>query len=113
MRRNQERLTSKKTKKELPSLKKLPSKKARPKQARKDLVLDLKPRKDYSSLLTLIKRKIPEASRSKMPADLKPMLATLVDEPFTDEGWQFELKLDGYRALAYLKNGKVELRSRN
>ncbi len=48
-----------------------------------------------------------------MPDLLKPMLATLVDVPFTDEGWQFELKLDGYRALAYLKNGKAELLSRN
>ena len=27
--------------------------------------------------------------------------------------WQFELKLDGYRTLAYLKMGKVDLRSRN
>ena len=41
------------------------------------------------------------------------MLATLVDEPFSDANWQFELKLDGYRALAYIQKGKVDLRSRN
>ena len=38
-----------------------------------------------------------------MPSDIKPMLTTVVDQPFSDEGWQFELKLDGYRTLAYLK----------
>ena len=48
-----------------------------------------------------------------MPRDIKPMLASLVDEPFTDSNWQFELKLDGYRSLAYVENGKAELRSRN
>lgn len=41
------------------------------------------------------------------------MLATLVDAPFNDEDWQFELKLDGYRSLAYIKNGRADIRSRN
>jgi bifunctional non-homologous end joining protein LigD len=102
--------------KELASLKKLPSKKA-PKTSSKtksnELVIDIKSRKDYSSTIELFKRKIPNAPQSKMPVDIKPMLTTLVDEPFSDEGWQFELKLDGYRTLAYLNSGKVELRSRN
>ena len=53
------------------------------------------------------------APKKPMPKDLPPMLATLVDKPFDDEGWSYEIKWDGYRALAYLKNGKVELRSRN
>jgi bifunctional non-homologous end joining protein LigD len=48
-----------------------------------------------------------------MPMDLSPMLATLVDKPFDDDNWSYEIKWDGYRALAYLKKGKVELRSRN
>ncbi|MEJ7626335.1 MAG: DNA ligase D [Ferruginibacter sp.] len=47
------------------------------------------------------------------PADIKPMLATLIDKPFDDAGWVYELKWDGYRAIAYLQNGKVEIRSRN
>ena len=31
----------------------------------------------------------------------------------TAPGWIFELKLDGFRALAYLDNGKGDLVSRN
>src|SRR5215213_9063581 len=40
------------------------------------------------------------------------MLATLVDElPRTAE-WVFEVKWDGYRALAYVRGGEVRLKSR-
>jgi bifunctional non-homologous end joining protein LigD len=96
-------------------LKKLPSKKsARPKKEVADLHIDLRSdRRDYDSIIELAKRKFTNASPSKMPTDLKPMLATLVDEPFDDDQWQFELKLDGYRTLAYLKKGQAEIRSRN
>ncbi len=41
------------------------------------------------------------------------MLATLSDEPFDDENWLFEIKWDGYRAVAELKDGEVDLYSRN
>jgi bifunctional non-homologous end joining protein LigD len=55
----------------------------------------------------------PSAPKKPMPKDLAPMLATLIDQPFNDPGWSYEIKWDGYRALAYLQKGKVELRSRN
>lgn len=42
-----------------------------------------------------------------------PMMATLVDAPFSKEGWLFETKWDGYRAIADVRKGKVELYSRN
>jgi bifunctional non-homologous end joining protein LigD len=53
------------------------------------------------------------ASKSAFPENLIPMLATLVDKPFDEPGWIYEVKWDGYRALAYLNNGEVNIRSRN
>jgi bifunctional non-homologous end joining protein LigD len=40
------------------------------------------------------------------------MLASLIDKPFDRPGWLWEPKLDGIRVLAYVRDGKVELRSR-
>ncbi len=74
-----------------------------------------KPKKSASAKSTKSSIPTPPASapRQAMPADLVPMLATLVDKPFDDEGWSYEVKWDGYRALGYLTKGKVMLRSRN
>ncbi|MNJ92346.1 putative ATP-dependent DNA ligase YkoU [compost metagenome] len=44
---------------------------------------------------------------------VQPMLATLIDKPFDDQNWVYEVKWDGYRAMAFMKNGKIELKSRN
>jgi bifunctional non-homologous end joining protein LigD len=55
----------------------------------------------------------PEANPAKMPSGVKPMLATLVDEPFDDKDWIFEIKWDGYRALAEIHKDRVHLYSRN
>jgi bifunctional non-homologous end joining protein LigD len=52
------------------------------------------------------------ARKVRMPGRLEPMLATLVDRPFSDPEWLFEIKWDGVRALAWVKDGKLELRSR-
>jgi bifunctional non-homologous end joining protein LigD len=53
------------------------------------------------------------SSKKKMPAELSPMLATLVDKPFDEPGWIYEVKWDGYRAICFLDEGKVEIYSRN
>lgn len=50
---------------------------------------------------------------STMPKDIVPMLATLVNEPFDDKDWIFEIKWDGYRAVGYCEGESVELISRN
>ncbi|HEX2396216.1 MAG TPA: DNA ligase D [Bacteroidales bacterium] len=54
-----------------------------------------------------------KAIKSKMPASVKPMLATLVDDPFDDPGWIFEVKWDGYRIIAFIEEGDVQMSSRN
>lgn len=56
---------------------------------------------------------IKRGKKQAFPANIKPMLATLVDDAFNDDEWLFEVKWDGYRALAFLRKGKAELRSRN
>jgi bifunctional non-homologous end joining protein LigD len=48
-----------------------------------------------------------------MPAVIHPMLATLVDDPFSDPAWIFETKWDGFRSICFVKNGKSRLVSRN
>jgi bifunctional non-homologous end joining protein LigD len=57
--------------------------------------------------------KKPLGKKEKFPSGLEPMLATLVDKPFDEEGWVYEVKWDGYRSLAYCNKDKVELKSRN
>lgn len=52
------------------------------------------------------------AREAPMPASLSPMLATLIDRPFSDPGWLFEIKWDGARTLAWIDHGEVHLRSR-
>jgi len=48
-----------------------------------------------------------------MPTIIYPMLATAIEKPFDDPEWLFEIKLDGYRAVAFLENGETRLVSRN
>lgn len=60
--------------------------------------------------------KMPDLSaypKKSAPWAVKPMLSTLVDAPFSREGWFFEIKWDGYRAIGSKKNKDIELYSRN
>lgn len=64
-----------------------------------------KPRKTASATLT-------GARKAKLPAQLKPELATLVDS--APEGqWSYEIKFDGYRIMARIDHDQVQLFTRN
>jgi bifunctional non-homologous end joining protein LigD len=48
-----------------------------------------------------------------MPVKIHPMLAESVEKAFDGAEWLFEIKWDGYRAIAFVDSGKVRLVSRN
>ncbi|HEX2193374.1 MAG TPA: DNA ligase D [Candidatus Limnocylindria bacterium] len=52
------------------------------------------------------------ARAEPMPEFIPPMLATLTEGPFDDAGWLFEIKWDGYRVQAALRDGRVRLWTR-
>jgi bifunctional non-homologous end joining protein LigD len=54
----------------------------------------------------------PTGEPKPLPADLAPMQSELGEAPFNSADWMWEPKLDGYRALAIIDGGKVQLRSR-
>jgi bifunctional non-homologous end joining protein LigD len=47
-----------------------------------------------------------------MPAFVEPMRPSVAAKPFSDPEWLFELKLDGWRTLCFLREGKAHLVSR-
>ena len=70
------------------------------------------------------KAKADVKAKAKAKADVKgvalpafgkllPQLATLVDDVPTHGDWVYEVKYDGYRAIATLDDGKVRIASRN
>ena len=55
-----------------------------------------------------------KAADAEMPDWVDPMLAKLTHTHFSDPDWIFERKLDGVRAIAYVRDdGSVRLMSRN
>ena len=60
-----------------------------------------------------IREILKKAQPASMPKNIEPMLATLVSEPVNEAQWIYEMKWDGYRAVAYIKNNKVDICSRN
>jgi bifunctional non-homologous end joining protein LigD len=54
----------------------------------------------------------PAGKRVTLPEKLEPMHAELAQAAFNKPDWMWEPKLDGYRTLVYVKEGKVSMRSR-
>ena len=53
------------------------------------------------------------AAQVPMPTIVRPMLATPIAKPFDNPDWVFEIKWDGYRAVAFIEEGRVRLVSRS
>ena len=74
-----------------------------------------KPDEVYQQKTVKPDSKVKKLKTKKTPfyEKVKPMLATLVSEAFDEQGWLYEVKWDGYRAVAFMNKGKVEFKSRN
>ncbi len=95
--------------------------------AKKTLAKNVAPQKETGTVLTKKTAKKPtavpaikpaktnvrEGKAAAFPQSMPPMLATLIDKPFEEPGWIYEIKWDGYRAVALMNKGKVNLLSRN
>ncbi|MBV9287842.1 MAG: DNA ligase D, partial [Hyphomicrobiales bacterium] len=53
------------------------------------------------------------AKKRAMPGFVEPMRATLTETPPLGEGWLHEIKFDGYRLEARIKDGRVKLLTRS
>jgi len=53
------------------------------------------------------------AVERRMPDRIEPMLATLASTPFSDPDWLYEIKWDGYRLEAVVRDGNVKLWTRS
>ena len=80
------------------------------KNKERQLVLKRAGAKDRS---TVDVSEIEGALKAAMPAMVRPALATLGDKPFSGPDWLFEIKWDGVRTLARIKDGKTRMWSRS
>jgi len=65
------------------------------------------------SPVSSVVKNLAAALRKPMPTAIYPMLATAVEKPFDSPDWLFEIKWDGYRAVAFIDEGRVRFVSRN
>jgi len=70
------------------------------------------PPSDGASSISALKN-LNGAVKREMPSAIQPMLASVIERPFDDPNWLFEIKWDGYRAVSFIENDNVRLVSRN
>jgi bifunctional non-homologous end joining protein LigD len=56
---------------------------------------------------------IRKGRKEPRPRVVRPMLCTIIREPFNDKNWVYEVKWDGYRIVASIERGRVRLTTRN
>jgi bifunctional non-homologous end joining protein LigD len=72
-----------------------------------------KPKRHNTTAPKAKKVNLADATTARFPHHVKPMLATLTDAAFDRPAWLFEIKWDGFRAIAEIQRGNVRLYSRN
>lgn len=72
---------------------------------------DDSPKSSTSSASSSVSVSVPE--KRPMATAIHPMLAESIEKAFDDPAWLFEIKWDGYRAIAFIEDGRVRLVSRN
>jgi bifunctional non-homologous end joining protein LigD len=72
-----------------------------------------KTKSSVSPVSSMVKDASAALVKRPMPLTIHPMLAESVEKPFDGAEWLFEIKWDGYRAVAFISAGKVRLVSRN
>lgn len=76
-------------------------------------MLTTPPKKGQTARRATAKPQMLEGARdSAMPNMPQVAMATLAENPSSDPGWIFEIKWDGIRTLAQVRDGKVQLWSR-
>ena len=48
-------------------------------------------------------------AKKPIPLEIRPMMAQTSAKPFDDLGWICEMKWDGYRVIATITSGRVDL----
>jgi bifunctional non-homologous end joining protein LigD len=70
-------------------------------------------RKSSANSASSAVKALPGAEQKPMPTIIHPMLAIATAKAFDNPDWLFEIKWDGYRAVAFIEDGRVRLVSRS
>ncbi|MBD8017922.1 DNA ligase D [Kaistella pullorum] len=85
----------------------------KPSSTKKDTATETSKPKKSSKDSKTVEKLLKNAPAQKFYTSVDPMLATLVDKPFDSDEWIYEVKWDGYRAVAFMNDGEVTMKSRN
>ena len=79
----------------------------------KDWLLIKEKDTDFENVEVDIKKLLQKGKKTPMPHEVKPMLGKITEAPFDDPDFVYEMKWDGYRAIAEITKDKIRLYSRN